>query len=235
MGKGLTFASVVGRPIGASRTPIAVIAMQSMERMNARESELRRANFVRLTTGLLIIVGVLGLGVWGLLGFIAHILAGADHPIPPIRIAIFFSLVTLLPTFLIAAFTRKESRSDAADQVLESGSRSTGGDDNPLVRLYLVIIMLGLLYGEFLVIDAIKATWIRTRLRGVDRRRCAVILGTVLSQPIDIETRTLLRVGETPMQLRQLLAYLIAYEWVDISVDGLYLRLLSPARRALRE
>jgi 4-amino-4-deoxy-L-arabinose transferase-like glycosyltransferase len=218
-----------------------MMAKQALERMTRREAELRRANLNRMALGVGIVLGVLAVGIWGAVAFVVHIANKTppvyqpnEHPVSPLRIALFVTGGLLAVTFLMAIFTRKESRSDVANQVMESGSRGGGCHDNPLLRLYLMIVMLGMIYGEFLIVDAIKATWVRTRLRTVDRQRAAMILGTVLSQVMDVETGTLRTIGESPMDLRQVLAYLIEYEWVDISADGNCLSLVSPARRALR-
>jgi len=91
------------------------------------------------------------------------------------------------------------------------------------------------LYGEFLVIDAVKSWCVRFRLRTVDRYRAATILGALMTNYAGIDPRLLLRHGEDPMALRRTIAYLLACEWADISAAGDHLLLLSPARRALRE
>jgi len=188
-----------------------------------------------------IIAALLG-GLWSVVIFVVPNVAAetarrfeSEASATPAFLALAFSIVLVAVTFVIAAFTRKQSRSDVAKQVLDSGMHSGGSSANPLLGVVIALVMLGLLYGNFLVIDAVKATWVRHRLRAVDRHRAATILAMVFSQPADIETRTLQRLGETAIHLRTALAYLIAYEWVDISADGRYLRFLSPAKRVLRE
>ncbi len=99
----------------------------------------------------------------------------------------------------------------------------------------MILILLGLLYGEFLVIDAIKSAWLNHRLRHVDRHRSTIILAKLFADPTGVDPRLLLQPGESPLHLRQTIAYLIANDWADISPHGDRLTLVSPARRALRE
>ncbi len=137
-------------------------------------------------------------------------------------------------TLPLALALRKESRADVAEQLLDSSTESSGGRDNPLAAFALIIIFLGFLYGEFLVIDALKTMWVRAKLRGVDRHRAAVILAKLAVEPVGIDPRTLLLHGENPFHLRQVLAYLVVSEWADVSPRGELLTLVSPAQRAFR-
>jgi hypothetical protein len=68
-----------------------------------------------------------------------------------------------------------------------------------------------------------------------DRHRVAVILQMLVSEPTGIDPRLLFQAGENPLHLRHTLAYLMAYEWADISPTGDSLTLLSPSRRHLRQ
>jgi hypothetical protein len=188
-------------------------------------------------------LGIMVVILAGLLGFASRVLpyfaieTGNDigaRQIEPVRYALAVYGLFLLVTVPLAMLARKESRSDIADQVLRSGCHLNGSDNNPVLGIVLTIIMVGMLYGEFLLIDSAKATLLRLKLHGVDRYRAASIISMLLSDPRGIDPTTLLRYGENPLALRKVLAYLIACEWVDISPDGHYLNLMSSAKRALR-
>jgi hypothetical protein len=98
----------------------------------------------------------------------------------------------------------------------------------------LIVAMLGLLYGEFLIIDAIKFLSLCVRVRDVDRYLAAIILEMLFAEPKGIDPRALLQIGENPLHLRHTLGYLMAYEWADISPQGDWLGLLSSSNRELR-
>ena len=195
---------------------------------------------MRAAIGLAIVFAVLAL-VLSFVIFLMPVMSGArDNPAGAnvrvqgrLQSCLFVAAILIACTFPVAIFTRKESRSDVADRFLESGSHHAG-NDNPVARFLLTLAMIGILHGEYLLIDAIKNVSIRLRLRNVDRQRAAGILVTLFRNPAGINPRTLLQVGETPLQLRALLAYLIAHEWIEISAQGDYVNILSPARRALR-
>lgn len=121
------------------------------------------------------------------------------------------------------------------DQFLAAGRHPTGCNDNAFLRWALMIALAGVLFGEFLLIDAFKSWLLRRRLRSVDRYRAAMILAALMTSHAGIDPRPLLRHGENPVALRRMIAYLLACEWADISPAGDHLILLSPARRALRE
>jgi hypothetical protein len=212
----------------------SLVAVGALSQLMERECSLRRRDARRFVIGWVIVAGaVLAFTAFGL----TYISIGAPGS-PPLGFARAMGVVgsvLVACTFPIALLTRKASRADMVDEFLNHGSRSSGGNDDPFIRLLLTIAMAGSLYGEFLVIDAVKSWWVRVRLRTVDRYRAATVLGSLMTNHAGIDPRMLLRHGESPLALRRTIAYLLACEWADISPAGDHLLLLSPARRALRE
>jgi hypothetical protein len=95
--------------------------------------------------------------------------------------------------------------------------------------------MLGLLYGEFLLIDGGKAQWVHRKLRRVDRHRAAVVLAKLLQTPgAALHPKEIMQQNESVEHLSELIAYLVVNEWVDVSPRGDRLMLVSKAKRALR-
>ena len=94
--------------------------------------------------------------------------------------------------------------------------------------------MAGMLCGAFMAIDAIKTALVRRRLRGVDRFRAADTLRMLIDTPAGIDPRLLLLHGEEPLELRRMIAYLVIYDWADISGRGDHLVLMPPSRRLCR-
>jgi hypothetical protein len=239
--QGMTTAARSVQFASPSRASTSSNAVKARVQIARRETTVRQKNYLRLAGGLLIIAAASG-AVFGLVVVVAaHVLKASDESVarPMSRgdasQAAFIAVAAVfLLTFLVALCTRKESRSDAISQFLETGNRSSVSDENPLASFVLMIAMLGVLYGQFLIIDTIKAAWLGFRLRKADRDRAAVILGILFSTPAGIDPRQLLRMGEDPIALRETCAYLMTYEWVDISPAGDHLNLLSPAKRALK-
>jgi hypothetical protein len=208
--------------------------MKCRERIDRRERELARREAVRFVVGIVVILSSL-MAAGGLLLFVA---AHWDGPRAKTseelqQLAGIVAGALFVVGLPIAVLTRKESRSDVANQILEEGTRPNA-NDNFLVRLVVVLALLGVVCGQFMVADAIKSWWVRTKLRGVDRDRAAVILATLVARPEGLIPGELLRHGEPPSRLREMLAYLIATEWADLARDGRHVTLLSPAKRALR-
>jgi hypothetical protein len=224
----------------SSRASTGVNALEAAARIARREAGARRKNRLRLAAGLAIIAAVSAAVFEMILWLAAHAPSvpgdsgSAAKPLGASRAAWMALAIMLIVTSLIAILFRKQSRSDVIRQFLETGQRAPAASDNVLASLALIIAMGGMLYGQFLIIDTIKAAALGFRLRKVDRDRVAVILGVLFSSPAGIDPRRLLRIGENPIALRQTLAYLMAYEWADLSPAGDYLNLLSPARRALK-
>ena len=210
-----------------------------LERMERREEELKAANRVRAAKGCAVIAALVFVVIPILLRQVMRFEAVMHNVVewdtPEIwQLVICLDAMLLVFTFPVAVITNRESRSKRINEFLDTGTRATGSNDNPFIRIVLVICMLGLLYGEFLIVDAISSLWLRIRLRDVDRHRVAVILEMLIAEPRGIDPRLLLRMGENPLHLRHTLGYLMAYEWADISAEGDYLWLLSPAKRELR-
>jgi hypothetical protein len=210
--------------------------------MSEREVELRRKNLFRALGGIAIVLAVLAGGI-RLAMWVGTVDASAHDAQNPEAVAKrpdalacgeFLALMLIATTLPVAAFTKKHSRADAIDRYIEEGGRRCGQNQDPVLGWVILCIMLSLLYGEFLIVDSLKTTWLRFRLRTVDRQRAAFILAMLFASPVGIDPRTLLRIGESPITLRRTIAYLMAYEWADISSNGDYLNLLSPAQRALR-
>jgi hypothetical protein len=212
---------------------LSLTSLAAFEKCQKREQELRRRNRAIFAGGIAAIISALLAMPAGAIFIARHL--NPPPPAPPMELLLAIDAALLLITFVIAVFTRKQSRADVANQFIQSGERSAGANDNPFARWILILILLGLLYGEFLVIDALKAMWMNHRLRNVDRHRAAVILAMLLQDPTGVDPRLLLQHGESPLHLRQIIAYLVINEWADVSRHGDRLTLVSPACRALRE
>ena len=226
-------------------------ALTALAHLEGREAELRRASRWRFGGGVGVILGVVAATLLAVAWWTSAArrsppqptwaVTDPSRPVPLTRRsqAELSSGVLILDGALAAAMlpvailTRNPSRADVAQQILDHGCRGGGGGD-PLTRAALIVMAVGLLWGEFLILDAAKATWVALRLRGVDRHRAALVLAMVRAEPTGIDPRLLLRVGERPTDLRRLIAYLIVNEWADVSRHGDRLTLVSPARRALR-
>jgi hypothetical protein len=233
--------SVVRAPkiIPVKRPPIEVGAISRLDDLESREREIEGQNRRRLGFGCIIVALIVGIVIPVIFRWILHVHSIAANAqdvslrdIQPLIAAIDVCLLAV--TFPIAALTAPKSRAQRINQFIESGTRCSGANDNVLIRIVVMLLMLGLLFGEFLVIDAIRSHWLRIRLRHVDRHRAALILQMLVNNPCGIDPRFLVRVGENPMHFRTILAYLMAYEWADISCKGDCLTLLSPAKRELK-
>jgi hypothetical protein len=223
----------------AKRRAVSLGAMKALEGMERREGDLKAANRIRAVRGCAVIAVSVFVVIPILLRQVMRFEAVMHNVVEKDageiwQLVMAFDAMLLVFTFPIAVITNRESRSKRINEFLDTGTRATGSNDNPFVRIVLVICMLGLLYGEFLIVDAIGSLWLRFRLRDVDRYRVAVILEMLVAEPRGIDPRLLLRMGENPLHLRHTLGYLMAYEWADISAEGDNLWLLSPAKRELR-
>jgi hypothetical protein len=202
--------------------------------MLAREARLRRRSLLRFVAGIAIVLVMLA-GVVGITSWVCSRAGTAGPHRDATDLALLADALLLALTLPIASLTRKESRSDVAQHFLDTGGGAIHAtDDAPLLRFALALLVVGLLYGEFLLVDAIAAWWLDFRLRRVDRSRAAVILGMLFTDPRGLDPTQLLRFGESPLELRRTVAHLIAQEWVDVSPDGRYMNLVSPAKLALR-
>ena len=209
--------------------------MKCRDGLGRRERALFRREAIRFSAGVAVILASMAI-TFGVVVFASQFLRGTGRPMTmedQKRSAPM--LIGLLTTcsIPIAVFTRKESRSDLAEQILREGARANP-NDNPAMRFLVCLALIGLVYGEFMVIDAIKAWWIRAKLRRVDRDRAAVILAILVTRPEGCAPGETLRHGEPVARLRQVLAYLITFEWIEVSRDSQHMMLLSPAKRALK-
>jgi hypothetical protein len=222
----------------AKRKPALLGAMAALRMMDAREAKLKRTNGLRAIGGGLVIAGAAAAMLGAMLAIARIHSALYGNPIPTDNDLISFALgidaTILLVTFPVAYFTKPKSRSDRVNQFMEYAGRPTVLNEHPLVRALLIIIALGMLLGEFLVIDTIQFLSLRIRLRNADRHRAALILEMLHANPRGIDPRLLLRLDENPLHLRSALAYLMAYELADISPHGDWLQLLSATQRDLR-
>jgi hypothetical protein len=219
---------------------LSLLASQSVDKLNQRERELARSNARRYLAGMAIVAGVLCVFTWAVpklawfrMHFLDPIESESTGKVIPLKALLLIEAGMLMLTFVIAIFTRKESRADMVEQFMRSGGHSPP-NDNPVLRWILIFFLLGLFQGEFVLIDAIKVSWLRLRLANVDRSRAAMILARLLKEPAGMEPHALMLPGETIQQFRKSIAYLMAYEWGDISARGDHFMLLSPAKRALR-
>jgi hypothetical protein len=222
----------------AKRKPASLGAMAALRQMDEREAKLKRANALRAIGGCIVIAAAAAAMLGFVLLYVRLAVHPDDKPLPDVRSTRNFALgidaflaVMLIP---VAIFTKPQSRSDRVNQFMDYSSRPAGQNDGAVVRLVLLIVMLGMLFGEFLLIDAVQFVLLRIRLRHIDRHRAALILEMLLANPRGIDPRLLLQIGENPLHLRATLAYLMAYEWADISPHGDWLELLSATKRDLR-
>jgi hypothetical protein len=222
------------------RTPtLSLTAASALEKCQQRETCIRRRNWNIVAGGIALIAGILVV-----LPFLIFLATQMSHPVasttpsarrmPDLRFVAEIEMAVFTVSFLLALCVRKQSRADVAQQFLDAGSRPHGGGD-PVTVFILVLLLLGLLYGQFLLIDGLKAIWVNYRLRHADRHRAALVLAALMQNPTGIDPRLLLQAPETPLHLRELIAYLVFNEWADVSPGGDRLTLVSPARHALRE
>lgn len=153
----------------------------------------------------------------------------------PLRIVFECNLVIAILVAPAALFTRKESRADLVEVYLQKGHASPESADGSIGQMILGLALLGVIYGEFLIIDALKNVRLNVKLRRVDRTRAATILMETLRHTAGLETGGLLKWREDPISLRSTIGFLIAQEWVEVSRDGRRLYARSDAMRALRK
>jgi hypothetical protein len=217
----------------AARTPPSLRGLHALDRLDQRESAAGLRNARLLATGVALVIAVAALLVFGMNALRVRF---APHAREGQTILLSIAAGMALLSFLIALSAKRESRADVINQFIETGSRSTGGgNDNPLVSWSVALAFVGMLYGAFMTVDAIKSMWLRARLRDVDRFRAADILARLIDSPQGIDPRPLLRHGEDARALRRVIAYLMTYDWADISPAGDHLVLLPTWRRSMRE
>jgi hypothetical protein len=220
------------------RQAVSLGALAAMERLRERERELAKSNRLRALGGCLTLAFTFATGFlllsWMLRLSLPVRIEATPEPPNLLGGSLAIEAILLVLAIPIAIAVRPRSRSDVVNKFLETGGHSGDTRDNPLLRWALTIIMLGFLYGEFLIVDSVKSAFLRLRLRNVDRHRGAIILHALLTEPRGIDPRLLLQLGENPLHLRHTLAYLIAHEWADISPHGDWLTLVSQSRRQLR-
>jgi hypothetical protein len=142
----------------APKPSISVVASTCLGRLATREAELRQRNGLRCLAGAAIIAAALGM----LYGFVIFLGSSSLHPRgdgspEPMQFAFILCGGLVLLTLPIAALMRPESRSDVAEQILRDGARSAPAGDNPFARLIIALVLLGLVYGEFMLVDSVKA------------------------------------------------------------------------------
>jgi hypothetical protein len=222
----------------ARRPPASLSALAALENLQERENELAHSNRNRALSGIAIVI-ISSIALPLVLEWLFQIHRNlrpsfSDRSPDAESLGLILDGFILVGTLPMAIAVGASSRSKLANQFLDSGTRPRGANDNPLMRLALMIIMLGFLYGEFLIVDSIRFGLLRIRLQAVDRHRAALILAKLFTEPAGIDPRTLLALGENPLHLRQILGYLMAYEWADISPRGDWLGAISPSKRELR-
>lgn len=218
------------------RRPSDTAVTRFLEQLTRREVTMQLQNALRLLAGLAIISAVLAVLPW-LVNKAAHFLDfnTDDHIQLRLWQWLLIDAALLLITLPIAIATHKESRTDTANQYLNSGSMTHAASGEDLLLLIIITIgCLGLLQGEFLLIDALKTIFLRLRLAGIDRHRAAMIVATLAARPAGMKPEELIDPGETPEQFRKTIANLMVFDWVEFSSKEHHLMLLSPARRALR-
>jgi hypothetical protein len=222
----------------AKRRVTSLGALAALGKLHEREHEIIHANILRGVAGcVVVLMSCAALPVFAewILRESGKINPNAAKSSPDLSsLCLALDLFLLLFTVPLAIAVSALSRSRLVNQFLDSGTRSSGTNDNPLVRFLVILVTLGLLYGEFLVIDAMRFAVLRIRLRNVDRHRAALILAKLFAEPAGIDPRTLLEFGENPLYLRQTLGYLMACEWADISPQDDWITFLSSSKRELR-
>jgi hypothetical protein len=230
-----------------AQSSLTISAMAALSDLNNREAELRRANRQRLGWGLVVIVAVAATSLLPVAWWMSvatrlppQIIGGPDtqtvliHRSPAELASTVLLTDSVLAVLMlpVAVMVKKPSRADVANQILKNGCNAQ--DANPILRLVIALVACGMLWGEFLIIDAVKTAWVVSRLSRVDRFRAAMILTKLRTEPIGLDPRRLLLFRECPVDLRRLIAYLVINEWADIAPRGDLLAEVSPARRRLR-
>ncbi len=213
-------------------------ALAALAKLHEREHELMHLNRSRFLGGSVVVLiscaALPAFAEWILRESRNINLNAAESSSDFASLCLALDICLLLFTVPLAIAVSAPSRSRLVNQFLDSGTRSSGANDNPLIRILVIFVTLGLLYGEFLIVDAMRFALLRIRLRNADRHRAALILAKLFIEPAGIEPRKLLEFGENPLHLRQTLAYLMAYEWADISPQGDWITFLSSSKRELR-
>ena len=89
------------------------------------------------------------------------------------------------------------------------------------------------LFGPRMILEAITSLRRVNALRQVDRGRAVNVLADLLAHSTGSELRVLLHENETLASLLPVVAYLLYYQWVDISKTGDRVWVLSDARSSL--
>jgi hypothetical protein len=222
----------------ARRQATSLGGLAALEKLQKREQELIHINRLRAIGGcaaVLISCALMPFFAEWIFRISGNLRPKGAGTVPdPRQFGLVLDGLLLIVTIPMAIAVSQRSRSRMVNEFLDTGMRPSGTRDNPLIRLGAMVVMLGFLYGEFLIVDAIRFLLLCIRLRNVDRFRAALVLAKLFAEPAGIDPRALLEVGENPLHLRQILGYLMAYEWADISPQGDWLGALSPSKRELR-
>lgn len=89
------------------------------------------------------------------------------------------------------------------------------------------------LLGPRITLNCVREIRIRRNLGPLDERRAADVVAALLDHDSGINPRTLLRLNETPDDLRPTLLLLVLLNIIDVSKDGQRVWILTEARRAL--
>ena len=133
----------------AKRPSISLGAIHALDTLRNRERELLQLNLRRAIGGIAVLA-VLCTAIPIFVGWFvrnsANLHVDSQPPQDLISLALPIEGVLLFATLFVAILTSTKSRSDAVNQFLDTGTHSSGSSDNPLLRLALVVIMLGLLW-----------------------------------------------------------------------------------------
>lgn len=100
------------------------------------------------------------------------------------------------------------------------------------VSIILNIIAGGMLLASFTALDATRRLTLFCKVRSVDLQRLAPILARLLhAKSQGIDPRPLQLIGEPRETYLRHLAYLLIYEWADLSPHGNHLTLIHPKHR----
>jgi hypothetical protein len=136
--------------------------------------------------------------------------------------------------FLLAWLIPNNSRDQVIEHVFQHGhGNSSCGDRNPLVELVIFFGLIGMLHAAWMIVDSLRIYRLWRRVNRVDRHRAAIVLSMLADSNTGLPPLRLCRIGEKPEQLRQLLAYLMLFEWIQVSPQGDLVWMRSPTMRGL--